>query len=215
MKKTLKLLVWLLFMVYFVVFMLSMIVNSRQPEEIRSVLGQNQICEFILERSYCSDLSDYGIEGNSLYLLWGDIGVLEVYSLDGKYQKSFAFETIKNGEDRLEISEGELWLKTKNHRVYCFHDGHYLEEKDYNAFQNAKETGLFEENREYTIHNGSKYERFFDSIRRVDTDGSIHPIVKLSLFSSIIHSTASSIIHVLVIALLIICAWCKKHNKCE
>ena len=102
------------------------LLSKTPPDIVKSMKTGDLPKVFTEEKQYFSSLSDYAVHGDFVYILFGDIGVLEVYSLDGVYQKSFAFGIQKTGTAELFVNADGIWLEDQGHALFCFCQGDYV-----------------------------------------------------------------------------------------
>lgn len=114
------------FILYFLWVLIAIPLSTQQPHWAKRLLQQGEPAEFHERRSYFSNLSEIGVESDCLYLLYGDFGVLELYTLDGSYRRSYAVYTPANGQAHLHRSEEGLILEGKDRTLYLFRDGAFV-----------------------------------------------------------------------------------------
>ena len=102
------------------------LLSKTPPDIVKSMKTGDLPKVFTEEKQYFSSLSDYAVHDDFVYVLFGDIGVLEVYSLDGVYQASFAFGIQKTGTAELFVNADGVWLEDQGHALFCFCQGEYV-----------------------------------------------------------------------------------------
>lgn len=159
-KKTVFLCFLLVLFIEGAVFLLSM----SPPAIVRSMTIGDPPKEFLEQRQYFSDLSDYAVCSDHVYVLFGDIGVLELYTLNGEYVKSFAFGIQKTGKPGLYVNASGVWLEDQGHTLFQFVNGNYVDkssEKEYwslhHSFYSQKQARTSEDGSQYHLKWASIY----------------------------------------------------------
>ena len=195
----------LAFPLYILASFLFTISTTKQPKEIAALRNGLQLQAFQLQRNYVTELEDYAVEGNCLYVLYGDMGVMEVYSLDGTYKLSYAFETEGHGHDELQVDKDGLWLFTKEHRVYLFRNGALDREIYYQAYRTRSSNGelqFLSEEEKRSASDGTVYGQRFASIVCKSPDGASKTVVKRPVFDLFAEPLVMFCVHALVILLV-------------
>ena len=78
MKKFLRALLIPIFLLQWVWFLLFCFIFSKQPKQLTNLIQNNEPTEFVEARNYFTDLSDYAVQGNQLYILYDNAAVLEI-----------------------------------------------------------------------------------------------------------------------------------------
>lgn len=161
MKYTAPLCFLLVLFVEAVFFLLS----TSPPNIVKSMMIGDPPKEFLEQRQYFSDLSDYAVCSNYVYILFGDIGILEIYTLDGEYVKSFAFGIQKTGKSNLYVNASGLWLEDQRHALFHFVDKSYVDkspEKDYWSLHHS----FYSKIQSRTSEDGNLYSLNWTNIKR-------------------------------------------------
>jgi hypothetical protein len=159
---------------YLVCFLASIIlipICSSQPLWVSRVLQEGNPKEFREKRNVFSDVSEIAVESDYLYVLYGEAGVIEVYTLDGDYQKSYAFYTRRSGKAQLHRNNEGVWLEGKDNTLYQFQNGTFV--KKLEGLDALNETDLRDGPVEITTENGDYYRQTFvmPSVVRESADG--------------------------------------------
>ena len=64
-------------------------------------------------------------DSQHIYVVHGGYGVVQVYDLQGEYQKSIAVYSHRNGRVRIAVDSGHLYICDKKYNVYIFTDGEF------------------------------------------------------------------------------------------
>ena len=196
----------LAFPLYILASFLFTVSTTKQPKEITALRNGLQLQSFQLQRNYVTELEDYAVEGNCLYVLFGDMGVMEVYSLDGTYKLSYAYETEGHGHDELQVDKDGLWLFTKEHRIYLFKEGAFNREIHYQGYRTrflAGELRFLSEEEKRKGSDGTVYERRFSSIYCISSSGTSKAVVKRPVFDLLAEPLLMFSLHATVLLLMI------------
>lgn len=96
------------------------------PASLQGKATEGMPFSFVKNMRYFGEITDFAVCDNAMYVLYGGKSVLEVYSLDGEYRKSFFFDQCKNGKCSLIREDGRLFLEDRSHNLYQFQDGEFL-----------------------------------------------------------------------------------------
>lgn len=144
--------------VYLIVFLTSIAlipICTRQPGWVKQMLAKENPHEFTEQRNIFSDISEIEIESDCLYVLYGDYGVIEIYTPLGEYQRSYAFYSQGSGRARTYQNEEGVWLEGKDHTLYLFHGGRFV--KKLSGREVLEETKLYDLRSELVSEDGNTY----------------------------------------------------------
>lgn len=214
MKRYLKLLILLFFLLQWVWFLLFSFVFSKQPNQLTALTNNDEPTVFVERRNYFTDLSDYAVQGDQLYILYDDAAVLEVYTLDGEYLRSYAFPWYQNGSGCLLTDEDDLWLIDRKLHRYRFRDGFYLgsaADSEYSAFSALKSSSKKRSEARRSA-DGAVYKRSGPSIYRA-YNGSSAAVVKRPFYDVLMQGLFPLIQHGFVLLLFTIGVLHDKRKK--
>lgn len=104
----------------------------------------------------CTGISQIVADENHIYILYGQYSVVQVYSLEGKYEYTISVYNHMNGRTQITTLNGCLYLCDKINNIYIFKDGALDEFIDRsNSSQIREHLSFWENSKEYVIHNGS------------------------------------------------------------
>lgn len=72
-------------------------------------------------------ISEFAVCGDYLYTLLESRKVLNCYSLDGEYIRSYVFDMRNNGQSHLYVKDDTLYLESREHHFYRFMDGQFMD----------------------------------------------------------------------------------------
>lgn len=116
-------------------------------------------------------ISQVVTDGDHIYVLFGTYGVVQTYSMAGKYQYSVSVYNHSNGRIQIAAENGSLYIADKRGNVYVFTDGsfsEYLNENESDAIARKLKFGVSDS--DYTVKRSSVW-RISDNtcvIRRPD-----------------------------------------------
>ena len=114
---------------YIICFLSSILlipICTSQPRWVSRMLQNGNPTEYYEKRNIFSDITEIAVESDYLYVLYGDAGVIEVYTLNGDYQKSYAFYTQRSGKAQLHRNYEGIWLEGKDNTLYHFQNGTFI-----------------------------------------------------------------------------------------
>ena len=175
-KVKIKYYVSLIFIIL-ILCVILLIESGVQPLRMRNEVEKGKLYCFIGNKLYWSQLTDYCVKDDCLYVLFGDKGVLNVYDGNGKYKKSFAFMKTK-GESELFIDNKYVYLFDQSHNYYVFLAGELVEFVSYTDYRSylQKKNSLYpkDDQRKTDIAN---YYMKYASIYRQNTDHSSYQVI--------------------------------------
>ena len=182
--------------IIFFVFMVLMlcvfllIYSDSQPTELRNKVEKGKLYCFINDKQYWSELTDYCVKENYLYMLFGDKGVIKVYNSDGVYQKSYAFWKTK-GASSLHIDNKYVYLIDQGHNYYVFSSGEFVDFVKYNDYGTyLQKMATFTSAEDQKKTDSAQYYLKYASVYRKNADNSsiqvIHRPLSLMFFQGII-----------------------------
>ena len=202
MRNRLKQIYLCLFLFQWVWMLLFMTMFTKQPKSLTERIENNEPTVFAEARNYFSDLTDYAVQGSCLYILYDMVGVVEIYTLEGKYLRSYVFPWRQNGGGELLVMDDGLLLCTRDYDYFLFRDGLYLEArpelKSENIYELEKSAKSKDEKR--SSANGSVFVRKGPSIYR-EWDGNSEAIVKRPIYDLLMQGIAPFIQQAVVLLL--------------
>ena len=191
-----------LFLIVLVVLFVNLILlftNTKMSRPYQRLVSEGVPYRFVDERSGIRELTDFCVEGDRLYLLFGDAAYVKIYDLEGNYSHSYAFASLNNGVAELYTGAGLVWLESKDNDVYTFSDGEFvtcypLHSEDYPKY--VWNMG------KQTCAGGRRYEKRWASIVRIAPDGTEQTVVPRPFFLVLFEEKVSMAIHFLGFAFL-------------
>lgn len=170
--------------------------SKTPPNIVKSMKIGDPPKAFKEEKQYFSSLSDYAVHGDFVYILFGDIGVLEVYSLGGVYQQSFAFGIQKTGKAELFVNADGVWLEDQGHALFCFCQGDYV--KSGSAQNDKVLRASFLESKDARVsYDGWQYSLNWTSICRSKDESEV--VIERPWTYILVQGFAPLILHILVL----------------
>ena len=154
---------------------LLLFVNTHQPKWAKEFVRENNPYELMTKRDYLADVSDLAIQGNFLYVLYDNYDIMEVYTLQGSYQRAYIINSSSNGISELYCDEDSVWLKGKDYSGYQFRDG--LFEKKIAFDRNKRITSFKNETSKRTSSDGTVYQTRWASVICKAADGSQKKVI--------------------------------------
>ena len=154
--------IMLLFMVCFY--------HVNRPDSHSSYASDSAPVGFVSDDQYLCGLTDYCVKESKLYLLFGSKGVLKLYSEDGQYIGSYAYNK-KKGQSALYIDQDNVYLFDEAFNCYVFNDvgfAGFIGYTDYSAYLSrinqcdSKEEQIRSDRGSYYIKGASVYRRSAD-----------------------------------------------------
>ena len=108
-------------------------------------------------------------------MLYGNYNIIEVYSLQGEYQRSFAVKSAKNDNIKLYRNENTVLLKGKGEFTYQFRDG--LFEKKSAFDEKILKESFKDDTRKRTALDGTEYQTRWASVICKASDGSKKTVI--------------------------------------
>jgi len=170
------------FTIWIVMFLLTVVLSITQPRQIAEILGNNQITEFSLHREYFSELGEIAVSNEKLYVVYQNMGVIEVYDLEGNYIKSYAYESKGKGHDQLTVDKTGLWLKTDHGKVFFIHKDGEITEKSLSEYINIRKELLPHSETWNVDSRGAVYQKRIISVYKKMPDGSSEPVIKRPIY---------------------------------
>ena len=121
------------------VFVLNIIGLIPPLNLIASAVGQPKI---VVRDSdlMCTSIAQVVSDDSSIYVLFGQYSIVQVYSKEGEYQYTISVYNHLNGETEIATLNGSLYVLDKVGNVYIFRDGSLSEFIDSTASLNVKQT---------------------------------------------------------------------------
>ena len=117
---------WFLIVGLFVMNIFSMICP---PELIAAEEGSPVI--MVRENDFlCTDISQVVSDDENLYVLFGQYGVVQVYTLDGTYQYTISVYNHANGRTEIAVLKNRLYIEDKKSNLYVFENGSLVQYLD-------------------------------------------------------------------------------------
>ena len=151
-------------MLMLVVYLVSFYFVTSKDSNCENV-ETGSLYSFYSDKDYICELTDYCVKNKYLYLLYGSKGVLKVYSINGEYIKSFAYQKLK-GQSALYTDEKYVYLYDESLNYYILEDGEFyrfIKYSDYTSYlqqlnnYNSKDQQRKVGDRYYLVKNGSIY----------------------------------------------------------
>lgn len=104
----------------------------------------------------CTKISQIVSDDENIYVLFGQYGVVQAYTLDGRYRYSIAVYDHLNGRTEIAVWNRSLLICDKIGNVYVFDDGEitqFLDYKESRLLQREVPFGAWDP--EYAVHWGS------------------------------------------------------------
>lgn len=90
------------------------------PFGLKGKARAGQPYSFTEDKEYLTPISDYASDGQFLYVLFEERGIVKVYSQEGTYLKTHYFLQSKNGTARLIPTEDGVFLEARGYDLYSF-----------------------------------------------------------------------------------------------
>ncbi len=173
-------------MISFALLMITLaflVLRSPTPKELKGKQikeGDPPYC-VTTNRLYLSGLSDYCVDSHYLYVLFGEKGIIKVYSIDGDYIKTFAVHHFPKGESSLRIEKEscKVFYVDENLNYYVFYNGefvNYIKHHGYSEYVKDLEN-RFVSQEEQRRRESQVFYRKMASIVREDSDGTCTEVV--------------------------------------
>ncbi len=167
-----------------------MLLNSDvQPRKIKKDVKLGALYSYSDNIEYWTQLTDFCIKGNDLYVLYGDKGILKIYDSNGKYKESYAFYKAK-GESSLRVDDEYVYLIDQMHNLYVFSSNEcvdFVKYSDYDTYL-QKETTFKSQEEQKT--DAARYYVKWASIYKEQPDGRsvciIHRPICMVFFQGIV-----------------------------
>lgn len=211
MKNFLRALLIPIFLLQWVWFLLFCVIFSKQPKQLTNLIQNNEPTEFVEARNYFTDLSDYAVQGNQLYILYDNAAVLEVFNLNGEYLRSYVYPWYQNGSGHLITDGNDLWLIDRNLHRYRFRDGLLIEtasDNEYSAYRALMRSAKRQAEARQS-DDGAVYTRRGPSVYRI-YKGSSTALVKRPFYDMLMQGLFPLIQHGAIILLLVVIVF---HDK--
>lgn len=104
----------------------------------------------------CTGISQIVSDDSSIYVLYGQYGVVQAYTHDGVYQYSISVVDHLNGRAEIAVVQNRLYICDKKSNLYVFEDGaltQYLDRKE--SYDTRKRLSLGAWSGDYTVKSGS------------------------------------------------------------
>ncbi len=198
MKKPVYLL-WLLL----VINVISMVIGHIQPREARKNVKAGCLYSMDDNAIYWSSLTDFCVQNDYIYLLYGNIGLLKIYNIHGEYVQTLAFQ-VEKGESRL-YSDGQLvYLQDQNLNFYIIQNDRELAYRPYEDYKNYQSyiNDKYSDSRK-TVWNGNHYAIEGVSLVCQDKNGNTTIVLQRIIASRLIQGMTPLVIQAVgIIALL-------------
>ena len=175
--------------------------NSEMSRQYQKLVSEGVPYRFVDERSGIRELTDFCVEGDRLYLLFGDAAYVKIYDLEGNYSHSYAFASLNNGIAELYTGAGLVWLESKDGDVYTFSDGEFVTCYPLHSEDYPKDLYLWNMGKQ-TDAGGRRYEKRWASIVRTAPDGTVQIVVPRPFFLVLFEEKVVFAIHFLGFAFL-------------
>lgn len=205
-----------LFYLYWILFMICVGYSRIPPRFLFQVLQDKRIQTFQDQRTYFSEISDFVVLDERIYVLYGRIGVLEVYAQDGAYEKSYVVYcgTLLSSNLHLDTDGKYVWMTGNEDNCFLFQNGEFMEEKsrhDYNVALYGKT--ILERDSSNRMADGTIYKRKGPSICRITPEGMSETVIRRPLYCLLVQGALPFLLHILVIACLVLFHFLLKNRQ--
>lgn len=188
-----------IFPIYLLLFLIVTSCSRTQPRDLTKRLGKERIHAYNEKRTYFSEISDYAVLEDRLYVLYGRIGVMEVFGTDGSYEKSYVVFCGISSNLELNSDGTAIWMTGNDDNCYLFQNGSMIEEKALNEYYSAQYGGTFISKKAmHLATDGSVYKRKGASICRVTATGLSEIIVHRPIFCLFVQGLLPFLLHIFV-----------------
>ena len=180
-----------------------------QPSWIKEKVHTIDPYELRSKDDYFTKISDLAVEGDSLYVLFENYGILEIYSLDGGFQNAIAVKSADRGHAALYIGDNSVWLESRNNWVYRIRDGRFEMKTVFS--ENNPKASLVNGKSKRTASDGTVFLTDGVSVFRETAEGEKTVVVKRPFWY--VFSMERLLLVLLAAAILIpalVCLWRKK-----
>ena len=173
--------IWIVFAIMMLCILL-LIKSDSQPAELRKDAVEGKPFCFVRDVQYWSQLTDYCVKDNCLYVLFGDVGVLKIYDLNGQYIRSYAYRTTK-GASSLRMDSEYVYLFDQGSNYYTFASGEWVGFAGYSDYKTYLEkTDTLSPAEDQRKTDDAQYDLRFASIYRKNADGSSTQVLHRPLY---------------------------------
>ncbi len=173
----------ILFVLAVLASFLYFIIFRKQPSEIRNSVSIGRPFVLVKDQEFFSTIDDLLVSEEHVYVVYSEMHLVKVYSIDGKYVCTIAISDQNSHGERMlaYIAEGTLYLESSNDiyefegtsfkRYYSFSEDATM--RDFiNANRRDYRNSIDSENREYFLKGVSVY--------RISADGQEEVFLKRS-----------------------------------
>ena len=154
-----------------------LITSNSQPAGLRDKIEEGKPFRFVNDEEYRSQLTDFCVRDDRLYVLFGDVGVLKIYDQNGVYIDSYAFRKTK-GASSLRTDGEYVWLIDPELNYYIFSSGELVDHVGYSDYGDYLAiTDTFAPVEEQRKTDDTQYYLKLASICRKNADGSSVQVV--------------------------------------
>ena len=100
--------------------------SRKQPYKIKKSISRGNVYQFIDDEDYWSEIVDFCVKDDYLYVLFGYKGLLKVYDINGNYIKSFAVLNEGGGSCRLYMDPDYVYLLDEYYNYYLFKNTEFI-----------------------------------------------------------------------------------------
>ena len=181
---------------------ITLLSNGRMSKRYQRNVPEDAPYRFVNAYSGIREVTDFCVEGDFLYLLYGGAGYMKVYDLDGNYSHSFAYKASDSGMAKLYTDADVVCLESENHDVYTFSDGEFV---SFYEMHSENHPGYGSDGSERTDAKGFEYRKRWASIERVGPDGTVQTVVSRPFFLVLFEGLAPFVIQFLGIGFVFYC----------
>lgn len=207
-----------LFYLYAILFILGVGCSRKQPGSLFKVLEDKRIQTFQEQRTYFSEISDFIVLDEKIYVLYGRIGVLEVYALDGAYEKSYVVYcgTLFSSNLHLNTDGKYVWMTGNEDNCFLFQNGEFMEEKSRHDYNTSLYGKIFlGSETTHRIADGTIYKLKGPSICRITPEDLSETIIRRPLYCILVQGALPFLLHSVVILCLMLLHFLSKKRQCQ
>ena len=104
----------------------------------------------------CTGISQVLSDDENLYVLFGEYGVVQVYTLDGAYRYTISVYNHANGRTEIAVLKNRLYIEDKKSNLYVFENGslvQYLDRTE--SYETRRSLPLGAWDQDYMVRAGS------------------------------------------------------------
>ncbi len=176
-------------LIFAVPMFLFMLVSKNRP--IQGELIQENAYRYVQERDYWSEITDFGVSGDHIYIVYGHTNLVTCYRTDGSYECTFCFRQGNNGRSTLFRNRDGLYLEHRDNHLYRLENGTITEFHPWSRNDPVIEAIQSTEFPQYTLHlgdDGSTYALRGRSLWRTYPDGREEEIIRRPAWTGLARS---------------------------